>query len=61
MWEEGRALASYEYELLFKEGLKARIDRVEAKLKELGSEIGEMSPAEYLEKKNNWEAMADMR
>ena len=57
VWEEGRALASYEYELLFKEGLKARIDRVEAKLKELGSKIGEMSPAEYLEKKNNWEAM----
>ena len=58
VWEEGRTLAVYDYESLFKEGLEARIDRAEAKLEELRNKIGEMDPAEYLEKKNNWEAMA---
>ena len=58
VWEEGRTLPNYDYEWLFKEGLKTRIDRAEAKLKELGNKIGEMTPVEYLEKKNNWEAMA---
>ena len=57
-WEEGRALPCYEFDSLFKEGLKARIDRAEAKLRELDSKSAEMDPAEYLEKKNNWEAMA---
>ena len=58
VWEEGRTLSVYDYESLFKEGLKTRIDRAEAKLKELRNTVGEMDPAEYLEKKNNWEAMA---
>ncbi len=58
VWEEGRTLSVYDYESLFREGLEARIDRAETKMKELGSKIGEMDPAEYLEKKNNWEAMA---
>jgi len=57
-WEEGRALPCYEYDSLFKEGLKARIDRAEAKLRDLENKIAEIHPAEYLEKKNNWEAMA---
>ena len=58
VWDESRALPSYEYASLFKEGLKTRLDKVEAKLKELDSKIYEISPAEYLEKKNTWEAMA---
>jgi len=58
VWEEGRTLPSYDYALLLQEGLKARIDRVEAKLRELDEKVGDMDPAEYLEKKNNWQAMA---
>jgi pyruvate-formate lyase len=58
VWEESRSLAAYEYESLFKEGLEARIARAEAKLKELEARIGELHPAEYLEKRNNWRAMA---
>jgi len=57
-WEESRALPGYDYESLYKGGLQARIDKVEAKLKELEDRIGEMDPAEYLEKKHEWQAMA---
>ena len=58
IWEEGLTLLGYDYDSLFKEGLRARIDRAEASLKELETKIGEMKPSEYVEKKNNWEAMA---
>jgi pyruvate-formate lyase len=58
VWEEGRRNSACDYEPLFKEGLKVRVDRIEAKLEELEKKIGEMDPAEYLEKKNSWEAMA---
>jgi pyruvate formate-lyase/glycerol dehydratase family glycyl radical enzyme len=58
VWEESRTVANYEYESLFKEGLKARVERAEANLKNLEDQIAEMNPGEYLEKKNNWEAMA---
>jgi pyruvate formate-lyase/glycerol dehydratase family glycyl radical enzyme len=58
VWEEGRTFSLYDYESLYKEGLRARIDRAEVKLKELESKIAQMDPAEYLEQKNNWEAMA---
>jgi pyruvate formate-lyase/glycerol dehydratase family glycyl radical enzyme len=58
IWEESRTLPNYDYESLFKEGLKARIERAEAKLKELDSKVGEMDPAEYLKKKHEWQAMA---
>jgi pyruvate formate-lyase/glycerol dehydratase family glycyl radical enzyme len=57
-WEESRTVPGYDYEPLFKEGLQARIDKVEAKLKELEYRIGEMNPAEYMEKKHEWQAMA---
>jgi len=57
-YEESRTLPAFDYEPLFKEGLKARIDKVEARLKALDSRIGEMSPAEYLENKTEWQAMA---
>jgi len=63
-WDEHRTLLAQDWESLFKEGLQARIDKAEAKLKELEVEswkvdrIGEMDAAEYLEKKHEWEAMA---
>lgn len=57
-WEESRTLPGYDYESLFNEGLQARIDKAEAKLKELDDRVGEMDPAEYLEKKHEWQAMA---
>lgn len=57
-WEESRALPGYDYESLYREGLQARIDEIEAKLKELDDRMGEMDPAVYLEKKHTWQAMA---
>jgi pyruvate formate-lyase/glycerol dehydratase family glycyl radical enzyme len=57
-FEESRTLPPYDYEPLFKEGIQTRIDKAEAKLKELEDRIGEMDPAEYLEKKHEWQAMA---
>jgi formate C-acetyltransferase len=56
-YEESRTIPAYDYEPLFKEGLQARIDKIETKLKELEDRIGEMDPAEYLEKKAEWQAM----
>jgi len=57
-YEESRTIPAYDYEPLFEEGLQARIDKVEAKLRELEDRIGEMDPAEYLEKRHQWQAMA---
>ena len=57
-FEESRTVPAYDYEPLFEEGLQARIDKVEAKLRELEDRIGEMDPAEYLEKRHQWKAMA---
>jgi formate C-acetyltransferase len=54
----GKTVPGYDYDSLFKEGLKARIERIEANLRQLDSEAWQMNPAEYLEKKNNWQAMA---
>lgn len=58
VWEESRGLPAYEYESLFREGLELRIARAEEKLKELEAKVGALHPAEYLEKRNNWLAMA---
>ncbi len=57
-WEESRTLPGYDYESLFKEGLQARIDKVEAKLEELELGIGDLDPEKYLEKRHQWQAMA---
>jgi pyruvate-formate lyase len=56
-YEESRGTPAYDYMSLFKDGLQARIDKAEAKLKELQYRIGEMGPGEYMAKKNEWEAM----
>ena len=58
MWEEGRVTPAYDWEMLFKQGLKSRIEAIEAKLRDLDSKVSELDPAEYLEKKYNWQAMA---
>ena len=57
-WEQGRVVPAYDWEMLYKQGLKARIEAVEAKLRELDSRVTELDPGEYLEKRWNWEAMA---
>jgi len=57
LWEEARALPAYDWETLMKEGLNKRIAFAEAKLKELDEKVADMDPAEYLEKKYNWESM----
>ena len=57
-WEEGRAGAAYDWTMLMQQGLKARIETAEAKLKELDDRVTDMDPGEYLEKKYNWEGMA---
>jgi len=58
LWEMGVANACYDYTNLLAEGLRARIETAERKLKELDDMVLAMPPAEYLEKKTNWEAMA---
>ena len=57
LWEMGIVNPSYDYPALLREGLDARIRRAERKLTELDKMVHETSPAEYIEKKNNWEAM----
>ncbi len=58
MWEQGLVIPAYDWEVLFKEGLNARIARAEANIRELDVRVQEMDPEEYLEKKHNWQAMA---
>jgi benzylsuccinate synthase len=58
VWEEGRVIQAYDWEMLFRQGLQARVQAVEANLRNLDDRVTEMNPSEYLEKKYNWEAMA---
>ena len=59
-WNAGRNIIGYDYELLFSEGLNARINRVEVKLAKLEEQVisgmQDISAEDYLEKKRNWEA-----
>ncbi len=48
---------AYDYPTLFKEGVEARIETAQQKLQELNDRAWEIPPAEYVEKKTNWEAM----
>ena len=57
-WEMNRALPGYDFNDLYRDGLQARLDKIELKLKELDENIDQMSPAEYLKKKHVWEAQA---
>jgi formate C-acetyltransferase len=57
LWNAGRQIMDYDYEVIFQGGVNARIKKAEAKLKELESKSFEMHPADYINKKNNWESM----
>jgi pyruvate formate-lyase/glycerol dehydratase family glycyl radical enzyme len=57
MWEQGLVIPAYDWESLFREGLDARMAAAEAKLAELDARVEELDPAEYLEKRYNWQAM----
>lgn len=57
IWEQGMIIPAYDWEVLFREGVKARIEYAEAKLKELDENVLEIEPAQYLEKRYNWQAM----
>lgn len=59
IYSESATIPGYDYDVLFRDGLKARIKRAEAKLEELQNyKVAYMNPTEYVEKKNAWEAMA---
>ena len=57
-WSGGRNLVGYDFEVLFGEGLKARIKRVETKLAELENNSLELHGTiqERVEKQRNWKA-----
>jgi pyruvate formate-lyase/glycerol dehydratase family glycyl radical enzyme len=57
LWEMGPVSQAYEFPVLFKQGVQARIETAQQKLKELNDRAEQIPPAEYLEKKTNWEAM----
>jgi pyruvate formate-lyase/glycerol dehydratase family glycyl radical enzyme len=57
LWEMGIVNPSYNYSALFKEGIKIRIEKAEQNLIELNQKVNEIPPAEFIEKRNNWQAM----
>jgi len=57
IWEQGLVITAYDWEVLFREGLDARIAMAEAKLAELDARVEELDPAEYLAKRYEWQAM----
>jgi hypothetical protein len=48
MWEQGLVIQAYDWKVLFRDGLNARIAMAEAKLAELNATVEELNPAEYL-------------
>ncbi len=57
LWEMGPVSQAYDFPLLFRQGVQARIETAARKLRELDDHADPIPPAEYLEKKTNWEAM----
>ena len=57
LWEMGIVSHTYDYPALFREGVAARIEKAERKLRELNDRAWQIAPAEYVEKKATWEAM----
>ena len=57
LWEQGLVLTAYDWEVLFRDGLDARIKAAEARLAELDARVEELDPAEYLAKRYEWQAM----
>ena len=58
LWEMGIVNPAYDYEVLFREGLNARIARAEAGMKDLEKRVLEIPPDQYVQKMTNWQAMA---
>jgi len=57
LWNTGRQLMDYDYESIYKGGVKARIAKAEAKLEELQANHAKIHPSVYLNKKHAWEGM----
>ncbi len=57
LWEQGLVIPAYDWKVLFREGLEARIAVAEAKLADLDARVEELNPAEYLAKRYEWQAM----
>lgn len=57
LWEMGIVGFVYDYASLFQQGLLARIEEAEQKLANLDEHVLEIAPAEYVEKRTNWQAM----
>ncbi len=57
LWEMGIVSHTYDYPALFREGVQVRIETAAQKLRELNDRALEIPPAEFIEKKTNWEAM----
>jgi pyruvate-formate lyase len=56
-WEAGLLAPSWDWDVLYSEGLTARIAQAEAHLKQLDEKVAELDPGEYLERRYNWQAM----
>jgi len=57
VWEQGLIIPSWDFEVLFREGLAARIAEAEARLAELDARVEELDPAEYLARRYEYQAM----
>ena len=57
LWEMGIVGFVYDYPVLFKQGLLARIQIAEGKLADLGKQVLDTPPAEFVEQRTNWQAM----
>ena len=57
IYSESASVPAYDYDKLFQDGLKARIERAEAQLKALEDNCCEMNPVAFLEKSSAWKAM----
>jgi len=57
LWEMGIVGFVYDYDTLFQQGLLARIRVAERKLADLEKQVLEIPPAEFVEKRTNWQAM----
>jgi pyruvate-formate lyase len=56
-WEAGLLAPSWDWDVLYRDGVAARIAQAEAHLKELDEKVAEIDTQEYLEKRYNWQAM----
>ena len=57
LWEMGIVGFVYDYPTLFKQGLLARIEVAERTLADLENHVLDTAPAEFVDKRTNWQAM----